>query len=461
MSSPPHPAWPPLPLAGLRIVELSSYLAAPLGGMTLAQLGADVIRVDPPHGTPDRQRWPLTANGESLYWVGLNKGKRSVGIDMRQPAGRELVTRLVTAPGDGGGILLTNIGDRNLLPFQELVGLRPDLIRVQLHGHPDGRNAVDYTVNAATGFASVTGPEEYTEPINHVLPAWDVACGLYLAIGLLSAERARRLTGAPQNLTIALHDVALATASNLGFLAEAELNGATRPKIGNAVYGTYVRWFHTADQQRVIVAALTERHWRDLVAMTGTGAAFSGLASRLDADFSHEADRYVHRHLLDAVLAPWFAHRTHAQVADAFDHSSVPWSRFSTFSELVDPESADLTANPIMARINQPGIGRHFAAGSPLVFGGRAVAPRPAPQLGQDTATVLSELLDIDDRELTQLAGDGVILPVPPVDSTSQTEGVSAVQSTAEPPNTPVPQVPDGAVSPGHGHRNRPRPCSF
>ncbi len=86
-------------LDGLRIVECAAFIAAPLGGMTLAQLGADVIRCDPPGGGLDHNRWPVTRSGKSLYWAGLNKGKRSLAVDTASPRGREIVAALATAPG--------------------------------------------------------------------------------------------------------------------------------------------------------------------------------------------------------------------------------------------------------------------------------------------------------------------------------------------------------------------------
>jgi len=94
-------------LSGLRIVESSAFIAAPYAGMTLAQMGAEVIRVDPIGGGLDYRRWPVTANGASLYWAGLNKGKKSACIDFRKPEGRALLGDLITAPGAGGGIFLT------------------------------------------------------------------------------------------------------------------------------------------------------------------------------------------------------------------------------------------------------------------------------------------------------------------------------------------------------------------
>jgi hypothetical protein len=168
-------------LTGLRVIEISSFVAAPLGGMTLAQLGADVIRIDPIGGAADQARWPRTADGASLYWAGLNKGKRSVTIDFRSQRGQELITALITAPGQDRGILLTNAVGRRFLEHETLRRHRPDLIQVVVSGYRDGSAAVDYTVNAALGFPWLTGPAELAAPVNHVLPAWDIACGLNAA----------------------------------------------------------------------------------------------------------------------------------------------------------------------------------------------------------------------------------------------------------------------------------------
>ena len=117
-------------LAGLRIVEGSAFIAAPLGGMTLAQLGADVIRIDDIKGGLDSDRWPVTRDGRSIYWAGLNKGKRSIAVDLRNPRGRELLTALITAPGDGAGIFTTNMPARGWLSYEELSKRRADLIAI-------------------------------------------------------------------------------------------------------------------------------------------------------------------------------------------------------------------------------------------------------------------------------------------------------------------------------------------
>jgi crotonobetainyl-CoA:carnitine CoA-transferase CaiB-like acyl-CoA transferase len=215
------------PLAGLRIVEFSAFVAAPSAGLALAQLGADVIRVDPPGGNIDAHRMPVNAEGASLYWASLNHGKRSVEIDPRSPQGRALIRALLAAPGDGGGIFLTNLGVDGELGYEALSAARPDLIMVQLSGSPDGANAVDFTVNCAAGWPMVTG-DGRGAPVNHALPAWDLIAGQTLAMAILAAERHRRATGEGQLVRLALADVAFAATANLGYLADVEVNGRLR-----------------------------------------------------------------------------------------------------------------------------------------------------------------------------------------------------------------------------------------
>ena len=376
------------PLAGLRVLEISSFVAAPLGGMTLAQLGAEVIRIDPVGGAADVSRWPLAPNGTSLYWAGLNKGKRSVTLDFRDTRGRETLRELVAGSGPDGGIVLTNAGFP-WLSYAELSKSRPDLIHLHITGKPDGGPAVDYTVSAATGFPLATGPDELRDPVNHVLPAWDVACGLYAAVGLLAAERHRRRTGRGRAITLPLADVALAVTGHLGLLAEARLTGSGRPRIGNHLYGGFARDFRTYGGDSVMIVTLTARHFADLARVTGLTETFGGLEKLLGADFADDGDRYRHRDVIAALLAPWFAGHTAAEVEDALEGTSVLWERYRTFAELAaDPGLLD---NPLVRLISQPGIGEVLATGSPLAQPGTGDIA-PAPELGADTAAVLREL---------------------------------------------------------------------
>ena len=381
-------AQPPnRPLSGVRIVEISSFVAVPLAGMTLAQLGAEVVRVDPVGGAADYRRWPLTESGESIYWAGLNKGKRSMAVDMRSPEGQHLVQALIVE----AGILITNVSGRQWHSYPTLSSQRPDLIHLEVVGRGDGSTGVDYTVNAATGFPLVTGPPDHIGPVNQVMPAWDVSCGLYAALAILAALRRRDATGRGGSIRLPLDDVALATAANLGFLTEAMVTGATRPRLGNAVFGQYGQDFTSSDGVGFMVVALTPRHFGDLTELTGTTKAVAAVAEALGADFNDEGQRYQYRDVLNGLFGAWFRSHTAEAVAAALDSSSVLWERYQSFAEVA--ASPRVRANPLFAPLDQPRIGTYPAPGLPMSVDGMHTAATAAPALGQDNERLPAEWL--------------------------------------------------------------------
>lgn len=392
-------------LDGLRVVELSAFVAAPLGGSTLAELGADVVRVDPPGGGIDFRRWPLH-DGESLYWAGLNQGKRSVTIDSRSDAGQKLITDLVTH----AGVVLTNLPVRPWNSYERLSTHRPDLIMTVLTGNPDGSTAVDYTVNAAVGFPWITGPEGSEGPVNHVLPAWDALTGYLVATSIIAAELHRVRTGEGQLITLSLMDVALSIAGHLGFIGEAQLDPEPRGRYGNDLYGTFARDFATADGRRVIVVALTPRQWKSLVDATGAAEAARLLEQRLGLDLRLEADRFRARTEICALLEPWIATRPLAEVAAAFEQHEVLWGPYQTFKELVSHDERCTPKNPLLAEVDQPGIGRYLRAASPIRFSrSERLPPMASPVLGEHTKEVLRSWLGTSDAAVATLAHEKVI----------------------------------------------------
>jgi 2-methylfumaryl-CoA isomerase len=395
------------PLAGVRVVEISSFVAVPLAGMTLAQLGAEVIRVDPVGGAADYRRWPLTDTGDSIYWAGLNKGKRSVAVDMRAPEGQRLIGKLIADSGPAGGILITNVVGRDWHSYDELVKERPDLIHLEVSGRANGGTGVDYTVNAGIGFPLVTGPVTNAGPVNHVLPAWDVSCGLYAALAITAALRQRDATGAGARIRIPLEDVALATAGNLGFLTEPMINGTQRERLGNAIYGQYGANFTSSDDVAFMVVALTGRHFRDLTELTGTTKAVAALADALDADFSDEGHRYLHRDALSGLFTVWFRAHTADEVAAALSATSILWERYRTFAEAATDER--VTDNPLFTSLAQPRIGEYLAPGLPVIFDGVHTPAVAAPALGNDTVAVLGERLGIPPGDVAHLVELGMV----------------------------------------------------
>jgi len=393
-------------LKDLRVVDLSAFVAAPLGGMRRAQLGAEVIRIDPLGGGIDHNRWPVTDSGASLYWAGLNKAKRSVALALDKPEGRELAKAIATAPGPGAGIVLTNLPPLPGLDYASLKAARDDVIMLRLIGNRDGSAAVDYTVNAASGFPLVTGPQGDGggAPVNNVLPAWDVATGLYLSTALLAAERHRTRTGAGQEVVAALADVMLAMVGHLGYIGDVQINGRSRPALGNDLYGSFGRDFATADRKRVMIIALTPRQWRALGRSTGLADELAQIGPRLGVDLETEAGRFDAREAIAALVAPWCASKTLAEIEQIFAGSGVLWGSFQDFATLINQDPRCSTANPIFAEVEQPGIGRYLMPGLPLDFSAAPRQPtRPAPRLGEHTDAVLSEVLGLSAAEIGRL----------------------------------------------------------
>ena len=395
-------------LDGLRVVELSAFVAVPLAGMTLAQLGADVIRVDPIGGGLDYRRRPVTSSGAGLYWAGLNKGKRSVTLNMRSKEGRGLVRDLVTAPGRDAGVLITNLSPR-WMAYDDLRRDRPDLIMVVLKGNPDGSIAVDYTVNAAAGYPEITGTGD--DPVNHVLPAWDLVAGGMVATAVLAAERRRYRTGAGSFVELSLADVAFATLGHLGQVAEVVINDEDRGRHGNYLYGSFGKDFVTSDGERVMVIALTPRHWSSLVTATGTAPAMERLERELGLDLADEGARFAARERIAGVLEGWFGRRTLAEASEVLDRHRICWGPYRTVRQLLEADPRVKPGlNPMWADVAQPGIGTYPVPGSPLAFSALPRrAPRPAPLLGTDTEPVLRGVLGLEDSRVEELLDLGVL----------------------------------------------------
>lgn len=399
-------------LEGMRVVEASAFVAAPLGGMTLAQLGAEVIRIDDAKiGGLDRHRWPVTPEGTSLFWAGLNKGKKSVALDLSSAEGRELAQAVICAEGADAGILLTNFPPRGWLAHEALIARRPDLIQLTIQGDRHGGSAVDYTVNPAVGLPYLTGPDPVGRPANHVLPAWDLITGQMAAVGILAAERRRRRDGQGQHVTLALEDVALAVMGHLGFIAEAEL-GLERTPCGNDLFGAFGRDFLCRDGERVMVVGLTSKQWQGLVAAVGMADQVAEIETVRQLDLSREGDRFRARDAIAVIVGAWIAARPLSEVAVAFDRHRVCWGLYRTVGEMVREHPNCSTDNPMFSRVAHPGVGEILTPGLPLGFSREDRAPPgPAPKLGEHTDEILLDVVGLSSAEVGALHDRGIAGP--------------------------------------------------
>lgn len=398
-------------LRGLRIVECASFIAAPSCTLHLSQLGAEVIRIDPIGGGLDFRRWPVSGTGSSFYWEGLNKGKKSIAIDFSRPEGRKLIADLIGSPGTGAGILVTNFPKEGFLAHEKLRQLRSDLISVRVMGWSDGESAVDYTVNAAIGIPLITGSvEDGSEPVNHVLPAWDLITGAYAAFVTLAAERERLRTGLGQEITIPLSDVALGALGHTGQIAEV-LNHGDRPRYGNALFGAFGRDFRTRDDERVMLVGITRKQWTALLGALDLQQAVSELEARLRVSLeADEGQRFVHRDALFPLFEQAIGALTLEQLGARLDRAGACWSTYKSLATALREDPRLSLAAPLFSDIDHPSGLRYPAPGAAASFSGADRQPvERAPYLGEHTDEILEQMLGLNSARIRELHDLGLV----------------------------------------------------
>lgn len=397
-------------LSSLSIIEASSFVASPTAGLYCAQMGAEVIRVDHKAGGLDYDRYMLTSEGRSLSWENLNRGKKSVALDLQSGEGRELLVELAAATGN----LITNLPEKSFLSHEAIAARRADLVSVRIMGWHDGRQAMDFTVNAASGYPLMCGPDEWdmatAPPVNQVLPAWDFITGAYCAFALLAALRHRDATGEGSELRVPLGDVAIGTMANSGAMAEMLYRGSDRERLGNAIWGAFGRDFRSRDGVRFMVAALTPKQWDGLVAAFDAAQEIAALEAELGVRFADgDTPRYVHRHRLFALFQSASERHDYAELARRMGAQGCTFERYRTMHEAAN-DPVLVADNPLFGP--SPANPSAFAYPATRSFAnipGRAAGdPAAAPYLGQHTEEVLAERLGLATGAIGDLVDRGV-----------------------------------------------------
>lgn len=398
-------------LSGLSIVEVSSFVASPTAGLYCAQMGAEVIRIDDRRGGLDYKRYMMTREGRSLSWENLNRAKKSVALDLQTGEGRELAVELARKTGQ----VITNLPVESFMAHERIAAGRPDLVSVRIMGWHDGRQAMDFTVNAASGYPLMTGPEEWDQgtapPVNQILPAWDFITGAYCAFALLAGLRHRDATGEGSELRVPLGDVAIGTAFNAGAAAEMLYRGGDRERIGNAIWGAFGRDFRSGDGQRFMVAALTPKQWKATVEAFGLTDDVAAVEAELGVSFGlSDHHRFVHRHRLFSMFQEAAERFSYADLAARLTKAGATFERYRTMHEMArDPDL--VTNNPLFGP--SPANPSGFEYPAPRSFANipdrEAGDPLPAPYLGQHSDEVLAERLGMSSGEIAALVDKGVV----------------------------------------------------
>ena len=392
-------------LKGLSVIEASSFVASPTAGLYCAQFGAEVIRVDQIGGGPDFHRWPVTTDNDSLYWENLNRAKKSVALDLGRPEGRELLQQLVRATGQ----FITNFPANGFLSHETLAVGRPDLVTVRVMGWADGSPALDYTVNNAVGYPLMTGTGP--DPVNHVLPAWDLLSGAYAAFALLAAIRRRETTGKGSEVRVPLSDVAIGTVANLGGIAEVLYSGENRPRLGNAVYGLFGRDFVARDGVRTMIVVVTHRQWANLVSVLGLGDAIAAIEKARGVSFAKDDGlRFEHRDALYPLFENAIRARDHVDLAAALDTAGIVHSAYRDMIEAAnDPRLVQ--NNPMFSAFggNPSGFDYPAAGAFGTVPQQERGPPQAAPHNGQHSEEVLATRLNMSSGEIARLIDQCII----------------------------------------------------
>ncbi|QFT76567.1 CoA transferase [Erythrobacter sp. THAF29] len=402
-------------LNDLSIIEVSSFVASPTAGLYCAQMGAEVIRVDYKAGGLDYDRYMLTREGRSLSWENLNRAKKSVALDLRSGEGRELCVELAARTGQ----CITNLPEKSFLSHSAMKAAQPerapDMTSVRIMGWHDGRQAMDFTVNAASGYPLMTGPEDWdmatAPPVNQVLPAWDFITGAYCAFALLAALRHRDATGEGSEVRVPLGDVAIGTVANSGMMAEMLYRGSDRERLGNAIWGAFGRDFRSKDGVRFMVAALTPKQWDGLVEAFDLAGPIGELETELEVDFSAgDRPRFENRHRLFELFQTAALSRDWAELEARMASHGCTFERYRTAHEAAN-DPVLVADNPLFgpSPANPSGF-EYPAARSFANLPGRAPDdPAPAPFLGQHSEEVLAEKLGLSSGAIGKLVDAGTV----------------------------------------------------
>jgi crotonobetainyl-CoA:carnitine CoA-transferase CaiB-like acyl-CoA transferase len=390
------------PLRGVRVVDLSRVLAGPYCTMVLADLGADVVKVERPQGGDETRSWgPPFAGGEAAYYLSVNRGKRSCAIDMSHPEGRELALELCA----GADAVIENFkvggADRLGVGYDAVRARNPGVVYCSITGfgserEPPGRPGYDFVAQAESGLMSITGPAN-GPPYKVGVALVDVLAGLHAAVAILAGLKG----GEGARIEVPLLDSGLAGLVNVA--QNALVTGAEPTRFGNA-HPNIVPYetFETASGQ-IAIAAANDGLFRALCGVLGLDV----LADR----FPTNAGRVEHRAELIPLLAQRLRERPAEEWISELDAAGVPVGKVRTVPEAL--AAATAAGRPATLTVEHPTAGPLGLVASPI-WGPTDSAPSAPPLLGQHTREVLLEL-GRPASEIDALAQRGIVLDSPPI----------------------------------------------
>jgi len=375
------------PLQGIRVLDLSRVLAGPYCTMVLGDLGADVIKVEPPEGDETRAWGPPFAEGESAYYLCVNRNKRGIVINLKSDEGKKILRDLALQ----SDVLVENFRPGTLekfgLDFETLHELNPKLIYCSITGFGQtgsmrDKPGYDFMIQALGGLMSISGEPE-GEPMKTGVAVVDLFAGQNAIIAILAALQARTLTGQGQRLDIALFD------SQLGWLANVASNylisGKLPKRYGNAHANIVPYQSFQASDGWFAIAVGNDRQFARLCGVIGNSEL------ELDPRFLRNSDRVENREILIPLLVSIFKTASVAEWLKKLDEAEIPCGAINNFEQVFS--MPNVKEREMLVTMHHPAVGELPLVGSPLKMSDTPVEYRlPPPLMGEHTEEVLREL---------------------------------------------------------------------
>lgn len=393
------------PLQGVRVLDLSRVLTGPFCSMILADMGAEVWKVEERRHGDQTRTIPPYVNGESHYYMAINRNKTSLAVDLKTPEGRDIVLDLA----EKADVVLENfrpgVMERLGLGHEALRARKPDLIICSItgfgqQGPMSHKPSFDLVAQALSGVMSVNG-EPAGPPTRLGIPMGDIGGGLWAAIAVLSALQHRNATGEGLHVDLSLVDGLIGL---LGYLAEIYLvTGESPGQVGNSHHNIVPYGCYPVKDGHIVLTLLTENFWRNFCVAAGRPDLLD------DERFRTGSDRLKNRAVLESIVIDILKQKTMAEWHEIFDKGDVPHGPVNTIGDALTQPLAQ--ERGLIRTTDHPRAGKVDVVGSPIQFLENVfdLPARPSPLLGEHSASVLQDVLGYSAAQIQALTAGGVI----------------------------------------------------
>ena len=393
-------------LEGIKVLDFSRYASAPTGTMLLADMGAEVIKVEKPGGSDDRDLGPFTPDGQSIaYGIVLSRNKKSITLNLRSQEGKKILRKLVKTVDVVVHNFAVGSEEAEVLNYESLKQDNPSLILAVVTGFGQygpyaERTCFDSIAQAISGAMSYTGFPG-NPPTRAGAPYADFGAGFACALGVMFALHYRQKTGIGQLVDISMLDVAFTFVAGIGVAAEYKLLNYARSQQGNHSFYNYTNSFKTKDGW-VMIGIVSNGLWRRFVRVIGREDLLK------DPRCKDDMSRYLNSEFINSIVSPWMAEKTVDEVIALLEKARLPCGRINSVGEAVnDPQ---LLAREMIVEIEQPGAGKVPISGVSIKLSetpGEIRTPAPAP--GEHSEEIYCGLLGFSPQEFLQLKEKGII----------------------------------------------------